>query len=400
VTSSALCEFDMEPDKGTCEGSNASDGTACSMSSSGACEDDGGECVQTDQFRVNFSPDMQNWVSYKQNSTNPGQYFYNAMYEADSGSAEGATLFIAIPYPFVTQGGMPLHVYDGDWVGSNGAGCLDPDEDDEISSHPYTITMDDWINGTNDGYLSCDTVATGADVITDDGICVIEVNIDQATLLANNADGELIYVNLHLDYGFKGPGVDANGDGNDDRYDRAGYVSPWGSSDALFDTETNDGDVAVADCSVHVFSHDDTDGFQFSDSIENLNVFKRAAGAFGRASCDADDSPLAGFIQVRRASDNVPVYTTEIDEDGYYAAAYSHKGKEAAYYLAWCDDAACSTIYDETGNFDLKTKQFVEINLVDFDATPPLCDGSEADLGDVEAIYPGGGDGGGKKGKK
>jgi hypothetical protein len=78
---------------------------------------------------------------------------------------------------------------------------------------------------------------------------------------------------LHV---YDGDSVPDNGVGVDDRYDRAGYISQWGGSDALFDEDSNDGDVAIADCSEHIFEHSDTEGLQFSDSIENLNVFKKA----------------------------------------------------------------------------------------------------------------------------
>jgi hypothetical protein len=184
--------------------------------------------------------------------------------------------------------------------------------------------------------------------------------------------------------------VDADSLGGDDRYDRDGYISPWGSSDALSDTATDDGALAIADCSEHVFFHADglaIPDIQFSDSIENLNIFKRPAGAFGSAICADDEDPLEGYIQMRKQVGNDPVFTTKIDVDGYYTAGYSHKGKAIEFYLAWCADSNCNTEHERTAPFYLQSKGFVEINLLDLDYTAPICDGSEASLEDIGPIY-------------
>jgi hypothetical protein len=353
VTTSGLCEFDEEPEK------------------------DG------DQFRLAFSPDMQNWVSYKQNSTNPGQFYYNAIYDASTAS-DGVSFELVVPYPFVTQGATPLHVYDAELVPSNGSGCLDPQV--PLMSAQTVIGLADWLQG--DGYEVPDYLVCDQTLLGETGDCVITIDIPQAVIEATS--GGWIYLNLHLDYGLKGPHVDANGDDEADRYDRAGFISEWGSSDALFNTDTNDGDVAIADCSVHSFAHAVDTVPAFGDEAENLNIFKQAAGAFGHASCAENGDPLMGFIQLRREDNYAVAYTSEIDVDGYYAAAFAHKGKPAYYYLAWCDDAACTTEYDATASFGLQSNGFVQVDLLDLDATAPRCDGSEANLDDIAPVYSSG----------
>jgi hypothetical protein len=134
VTSSSLCPFDVNPDKGTCEGGD-SDGEACFFgdpehATSVACTDGGGECQQSNQFKLLFTPDVHNWEGYKHNATNPGQYYYNLFHQGAPNSTE--TVTIAIPYPFVTQGAMPLHVYDGNLVPTGDSGeetdCFLPPE--------------------------------------------------------------------------------------------------------------------------------------------------------------------------------------------------------------------------------------------------------------------------------
>ena len=78
VTDSSLCEFDVDPADG-------------------------------DQFRLSYVQDKAASKTYRLNSSNPGQFYYNVFYAGVPG--EEAHLTIQIPYPFVTQGAVPIHVY-------------------------------------------------------------------------------------------------------------------------------------------------------------------------------------------------------------------------------------------------------------------------------------------------
>ena len=110
---------------------------------------------------------------------------------------------------------------------------------------------------------------------------------------------------LHMDYGLKGPHIDANPfDDLDDRYDRGGFVSQWGSSDALEDTLDNTGVVAIADCSDYNFSHAESGDLLDGDYVQNLNIFKQFTGVFGRVYCDeADSAAIPGYLELQHASD-------------------------------------------------------------------------------------------------
>ena len=93
VTSSTLCQFDVLPDKGACLGGNF-DRIACSFSNACGndptcvndtdCAADGGTCEPTSEFRLIYPPEVQNWIAYKLNASNPGQFFYNLIYEGAS----------------------------------------------------------------------------------------------------------------------------------------------------------------------------------------------------------------------------------------------------------------------------------------------------------------------------
>ena len=351
ATNSSLCEYDMEPTQGDCSVDGAPcifdqgcvdlGGISCTAAEEcldaegnylGDCSPDTaclGDCEQSDQFRLIFTPDVQNWLSYKLNGSNPGQTYYNMMYDTTAAAAANAsvTLTVTIPYPYVTVGGNPLHVYDAATVGSNGYGCLEPGQG--ISSARVIITLDDWINGTQNGdnNLNCDQVVGPGG----SGNCTF-----QFTVPANKLpDSNMLYANIHLDYGLKGNSVDANPyDFLEDRYDRHAYISPWGSSDALVDGDSDDGDLALADCQAYWFQHNDEPGVPaklFEDQLQNLNVFKKIAGTFGRVYCADDDTGFAGY-ELKLVH---PVYGTvqesTTDEEGYYALYYRHKGRPTYY---------------------------------------------------------------------
>ena len=374
ATNSALCEYDMEPAKGDC----SADGSACmfdlacaelggvTCTGAGACLDadgadigscspDGfcdGDCEQSDQFRLLFSPDVQNWTAFRLNASNPGQTFYNVIYDASGVGFDDVTLSVTVPYPYVTVGGNPLHVYDAETVGSNGMGCLDPEEADMVpitAGSPFSITLDDWIDPAvnyGDYHLSCSQVL-GPDGA---GSCTFDVTV----LNGDIPPGGLIYLNVHLDFGLKGNFVDANPVGADptglleDRYDRHPDVSPWSSSDALVNTSTDDGPPALSDCRSFWFEH--TDGVVnplFEDQLQNLNMFKQIAGAFGRVWCATDGEGYEYYLQLVHPSDGV-VQSTQADEDGYFALSYKHKGKPTGYLVEVYSDAAFSNLVTST----------------------------------------------------
>src|SRR5262249_857558 len=77
-----------------------------SVTDSSLCTFDVDESLTGDQFKLIFTPD-QSPSSWKLNASNPGQYYYNVFY---SGSGN-TTVQLTLPYPFVTQGAVPIHIY-------------------------------------------------------------------------------------------------------------------------------------------------------------------------------------------------------------------------------------------------------------------------------------------------
>jgi hypothetical protein len=500
VTSSSLCTFDVQPDKGFCvddviDGDPVGYGDACLFDTDcdaaggvycvndGRCLDGGGNdlypvvcdtdpaeacggstpgaCMQTGQFRLVYTPDVKSFPAYKLPASNPGQTFYNVLAEGVPGST--VTVSMDIPYPYETVGGKPVHVYDAwDVVGqcadsSTGeqteqacrwdddcaegefcdASCFAPTA--ALQQFDIRWNIEDYFeicNGTTTGNCPPYDVSGGGinhpDVTCDDGSggavcgpggtgsCTFDVHV------VIPPSGQA-YVNVHLDYGFKGPHVDANpcggvctGDGTTwcqsddecvlaggicqfaDRYDRgdsSGTKFAEEGFDAWVNTDngrvcSGDGQtpcttddncttaggtcvtppMGIADCSNYVFGHE-IGLMSWADSVQNLNAFKPIAGAFGHVNNSQLNQGHSGLKLglAKASSPSTILKTATTDPDGFYTLPYKHKGKPALYEL-------CT--YDETGAvtlgcivFELQGNGWTQIN---FDSYGDPCGPEDA----------------------
>lgn len=288
VTSSALCQFDEFADG--CEG------------------------TQGREFRLVYTPDVQAWPAYKLSSSNPGQTYYNTIVEN-----AGASVRISVPYPYVTVGAMPVHVYCGDDLTFDANGCFVPPA--AVAAHPLLITMDDWRQG---GRCAASAPADGVTTYpAGAGSCDIEVP------LPADLCGGKFYVNAHLDYGLKGGGTDGvDADAAADRYD-IGAADGVGF-DAMVNVDAGDATVvAVNQCTPYTFS--DT-GSEKSDTVFSSNVFKRIAGVFGQTTNRATGQAITGVTATLTAkSARSIVAVAASDADGYVVLNYKHTGKPATF---------------------------------------------------------------------
>jgi hypothetical protein len=310
VTNSALCQFDV--------------GDFCADTPTNNLH----------QFNANFSPDVQT-LSYKQNSTNPGQFFYNLLYGGGP-----TTLKLKVPYPFITQGATPLHIYDGAQL-QLGV-CLVPGP--TLQSTQFAITRDDWINGAAAGperlNLNCPIVPGPSGALDwpvpggSNYYCTFDVPISQ-TLLDATLGGQ-VYVNLHVDFGFKGPQTDMNpASSTADRYSRVLHAGPapgeWDGFVANTAPPYN-GLVGLSDCREFKFEHD-TGTATFSDKVQNTNVFKKLVGVVGNTvnTLTGAGTPDVPVFLINPAGQIVAKGAT--DKDGYYLLDFKHTGKAATYTL-------------------------------------------------------------------
>jgi hypothetical protein len=308
VTDSALCYFDRDPD------------------------------TTEREFRLLFTPDLQNFPAYKLTASNPGQFYYNVFYVGEGGT-DPVTIGMTVPYPFVTQGAMALHAYGSVEVSTNDAGqiCFDPGDDHGVL--PGEITLESYDNGTA-------TVSY--------------------TFEGGVPKGQLVYVNLHLDYGLKGPGIDADGDGIPDRYEIA--MNPDGTQDAV--NYYDQGVILIPDRNPYTFSAS-INGVPYgeggADTIINFNEFKKIPGVAGFVY-DSVGELLEGATvvlhippQYAKFTGGVLVLTTTTDGDGWYMIEYKHKGKPSDAYWMKVFDPGDTSIYTNPSVF-FKGNSFTEVH--------------------------------------
>jgi hypothetical protein len=213
-------------------------------------------------------------------ASNPGQFYYNTLIE-HSGNGATIPVTISLPYPFVTQGAVPAHVYST--VEVNPSSCY--------------VTGTEVTNFKQVQLLS-PTCGTGSDYT---------INVP------NPPVGMSYYLNIHLDYGLK-------------------KTTPYTKS------ITNDAQGAcnIKDQTDYLFSDSANSGQ--SDTITNTNTFKKNPGIGGMMLTKSSDSPVKNIpIQIFSGTDTSSkgkiLGTMTTDEDGWAFYSYKWTGKAASFTL-------------------------------------------------------------------
>jgi large repetitive protein len=262
--------------------------------------------VPNNQWRLVFTPDVNQSNGYKLNASNPGQTFYNIFYSG----AGNEDITITLPYPYVTQGATPIHVYSNVSVStSGGITCLTPSG--ELANENDQITL---ANYTPQAMGSTTTV----------------------TIHVPALSGGFAYINIHLDYGLKGT---------------TGYLKGGPSGNDAVD-KTNTSIVRVPDLQTYAFS--DTAGGSYT--VSTTNVFKKNPGIGGKGNKTLTRDPVATNTKVVITDANKKtVATLYTDEDGWYMWSYKYTGKATTFNI---------TMSGITKSITLKSNAYVE---VDFD---------------------------------
>jgi hypothetical protein len=250
------------------------------VTSSSLCTFDFNAGADGDQFRLIFTPIVTAPGTFKLSASNPGQFSYNIY------NTEGGNVQVTIPYPFVTQGTVPIQFYDGVEMASCGEGlyCFSPGM--LVGSSNETIVLGDYVGE--------------------------EITIDIA--MPEGAD----FITIHLDYGLKGTAPYTAG-GSD-------FMDAKGDKGPLTDDVVNLTD--------HVFS---VDFNSTSDTalVQNENVFKKIVGVGGMVT-DGTGGVPGKTVQLINAA-GVVVGEAETDSDGWYLINYKHTGKAASYTVKLTD---------------------------------------------------------------
>jgi len=287
--------------------------TECSVvTDSNYClfDEDPRTCGQ--QFRLIFTSDPLNPTQYQLTASNPGQFYYNVFY---IGCLEDEQKFtINLPYPFVTKGATPVHVYSLLKIGSDG--CFIPCKDitSQLTITPPTVSIS----------------SPDYDSFGDEAKITVETN---------SAFVGLLYITVHVDYDLKktrGYGRNLNGD--------ATYLKPDGTTE-----------VAIKNYYAHKFKVVFPCGAIDVESVQNVNVFKRNPGFAGIIRDSGSEDPIQGAKVEIYKPDGSKLATLYTDEDGFYYYSYKHTGKAAQYTIT----ASATNYQSQTITLTVKANQFV-----------------------------------------
>jgi uncharacterized repeat protein (TIGR01451 family) len=268
------------------------------VTSSSLCIFDKNDDIPGQQFRLIFTNDPTTENRYKLTASNPGQFYYNIFYIGDPGST--VDIEITIPEPFETQGAMPVHLYSE--VSFDGT-CFDPDG--EFAVYPASIMI--------------------AGVITLSDVVV--------------PDTGLVYVAVHLDYGWKKEG---------------GYYPDKVPDGTINGAVNDDSSLDIVNYEDYDFSCEVESSPWDTQTIEAELVFKNDPGFYGFV-LTGEQEPIEGVnVQVIDPEGNL-LGTVSTDENGYYFFFWKHKGREAIYTVTLTD-------YGLSHDVALKSNKFAEVN--------------------------------------
>ncbi len=276
------------------------------------------------QFRLIFTPDYREAADgsvYRLAASNPGQFRYNAFFDA-TGTDE---ITLTIPYPFVTQGAMPVHVYDAGeatYGFDNGFGFA---PDDALYRQSDQIALDDYdleeLNST------------------------IEIAVD-----VSGVEG-LAIVTIHLDYGPKRTTGWAQKQVQDEDKNPIAY-----EYDVEEGTALEDG-LELINNQDYDFSHA-INGDEFGEvEVFSINEFKRNTG-IGGLVVQGEEPVYEAELRIYQLSTTTgrprclrpggehaaTVYT---DEDGWFLWAHQLRGRTTDFRVElWIDDEKEDEITD------------------------------------------------------
>jgi hypothetical protein len=235
-----------------------------------------------------LTPD-QLTAAYKLNASNPGQFSYNTF------CLGCANLTVSVPYPFVTQGAVPIHVYGGvSTTTVSGKTCYVP-VGTEIANSNQTVALNDYGPNPTLGTTTHDV---------------------PLTLPGSGPE----FVTIHLDYGLKGE----TGCSKTDNTSNPG---------ALCTTPTPT--ITIPNLQPYPFGG--CVGAACSPTpapptpIQSENVFKKAPGIGGLVLQSGTNQPQVG-VQVKiysgSSASGTPLATLNTDADGWYMWQYNTRAKQ------------------------------------------------------------------------
>lgn len=235
------------------------------------------------QFTIIYIQDPLNPGTYELTATNPGQFYYNAFYHGPAGSP--VTLQIRIPYPFITQGAVPIQEFGQ--VSFTSQGCFIPsDQLSGFTATPNSITLSSYTPQAMGSFVTI-------------------------TVSGTVPSTGLVYVTIHLNYGFKGA---------------TGY------SDVSNNAVNTDTSKNVPQLQSYTFNFNTVVGVPQGDTqtIQSENVFKGCANGFCGMVMDSQGTPVSGATVQVYSSTGQLLGTVQTDQYGFYSISYTLIGTNLA----------------------------------------------------------------------
>ncbi len=265
------------------------------------------------EFRLLFTQNSTN--TYQLTASNPGQFVYNVF----QFNGTSVSITATIPYPFVTHGAVPVHVYDTVTIVTlHGQTCFVPGKD---VTPLYTITP------SPVGIITLSSYAGKFGTTT-------TVTVNGPLPSTGQA-----YVWIHLDYGLK------KTTGYSKVTDLKTGTRVCDLTKSIHDNDANatltgTATVSICDNDNYAFSATGTITLgNASTTIQNNNVFKRDPGIAGFVT-DTNGFPVPGATVKVYDNNGKLVATLLTDQDGFYSYAFKYTGKQTIYSLvvttSWC----------------------------------------------------------------
>ncbi|UCF35186.1 MAG: hypothetical protein JSV78_07750, partial [Phycisphaerales bacterium] len=298
------------------------------VTNSGLCIFDCDAEDDCQSFRLLFTQDPHDQACFKLTASNPGQYYYNVFGTGTPGDTVNYT--ITLPYPFVTQGAMPIHVYDN-VTGYAAEGDLD-------ETCPAPLCFEPGIE--HDAFSTQVTLG-------DYGPHPVMGDAYSFDVSFTVPETEFFFLAIHLDYGLKGEGGYTN-----DAYDNARVCMPDGGVGML----------VIANPQEYQFAWD-LPGDPPSGgtaSICSFNEWKRNPGVGGVMLLQSDGTPINGG-EVTLLLDGDWLSSSPVDE-GWYVIPWRHTGKPTWYTAQLTPPDGYVVVSENPKDFKLKAMHFEEVS--------------------------------------
>jgi hypothetical protein len=273
--------------------------------------------LPNNQFRLIYLQDTA--TTYRLNASNPGQFYDNSIYKGTPGGT--VTLAIREPYPFVTQGAVPIQVHSS--LTLTESGCLVPMGD-------LTSEFSILVNVENPSLSpSGNPVIVLGDYDPQNMGSSVEIIVTGKV-----PETGPVYVTTHLDYGLKQTGGWTKGTKNQ------AIKSP----------------VTIWDPQGYSFSYTITDGGSatLTETVESKNTFKTNPGFAGRVTDSSGLNPVSGVtVEIYDSIGKLGSVVT--DDNGEYLFTYKYTRKAALFTVKLPDYGLQQTV-------TLKSNSFAVVN--------------------------------------